>query len=207
MVQIQAQTGPQILADGSVAMAMRAERSGGLVVQDAHGRLAEAAQRGNLFSAHAIVTAMVINSTAAGTGGPLIWNGSSNKVVSVLAVGAVITTASAVAGTVSVGTGTGQVLAPTTTTAIDSTGNCYTGGPSSQATAYRIGTVTNVVSRQIPFIQISTATTALPDTTINWMWLDGAVLAPPTTYVTLTASATLTSAVINSFIIWEELPL
>lgn len=207
MVQIQAQTGPQILTDGSVPAVMRAERSGGLVVQDVHGRLAEAAQRGNLFSAHAIVTAMVINSTAAGTGGPLIWNGSTNKVVSVLAAGAVITTASTVAGSVSLGTGTGQVIAPTATTAIDSTGNMLTGGPASQATAYRIGTVTNVVSRQIPFMQVSTAATSLPDTTINWVWFDGAVLAPPTTYVTITASATLTTSVINSFIIWEELPL
>ena len=206
MVQIQAQTGPQILADGTVSSAIRAERSGGLVVQDAHGRLAEAAMRGNLFSAHAIVTSMAAFGTAAGTGGPLIWNGSTNRVVSVLAAGAVLTTATT-AGAIMLGTGTGQTLAPTSTTAIDSTGNMLTGGPASQATAYRIGTVTNAVSRLIPFIQVSSATTALPSTTINWMWFDGCILAPPTTYVTLCATPVLTTNVFSTFIIWEELPL
>ena len=208
MVQIQGQTGPQVLADGAVSTAIRTERSGGLVVQDAHGRLAEAAQRGNLFSAHAINTAMVIFSTAAGTGGPLIWNGSNNKVVSVLAAGfGIATTASGVAGAVGLATGIGQLTAPGTTTAIDSVGNMLVGGPNPQATAYRIGTTTNAANRFIPFVQVSTGAVSIPDTTINWMWFDGAVLAPPYTFVTLAASATLTSAVSNSFIIWEELPL
>jgi hypothetical protein len=197
-----------MLADGATSTAIRTERSGGLVVQDAHGRLAEAAQRGNLFSAHAINTAMVIYTTAAGTGGPLIWNGSNNKVVSVLAAGfGIATTASGVAGAVGIATGIGQLSAPSSTTAIDSSGNMYVGGAVSQATPYRVGTTTNAASRFIPFVQVSTGAVSIADTTINWFWFDGAVLAPPNTFVTLAASATLTSAVSNSFIIWEELPL
>jgi hypothetical protein len=61
-----------------------------------HGRFYEQASRGNIYTAHAIVTA-VIYTTAAGTGGPLLWNGSTTALASILAVGWGISTVTTVA--------------------------------------------------------------------------------------------------------------
>src|SRR4029077_3368446 len=103
------------------------------------------ARRGLLFCATANVTSPVIYSTAAGTGGPLIWNntgqaaGGSNRVLVVLlALGVGITTASAVAGALGI-TG-GASTAPGSTTAIDGLQNLNLGNPiAAQCNAYRKG--------------------------------------------------------------------
>src|SRR5271157_1057567 len=48
------------------------------IVSELHGKCYEQAYRGNLYWAKAIVTAPVIFSTAAGTGGPILYNTSTN---------------------------------------------------------------------------------------------------------------------------------
>lgn len=204
MVAIQGTTGPQILTDGAPNN-VRTERSGGMVVQDAHGSLTEPAMRGNIFSARASVTAMVIYTTAAGTGGPFIWNGSTNKVVSVLKVGWTVTTASTVVGMVGVATGTGMTVAPTNT-AVGDTGNCYTGGPASAATAYSTATSTGT-PRFIPLGQVSTGAVSIVPANTTLFDFKGSLVVPPNCWVSLAASATLTTCVLQTFIMWEELPL
>ena len=54
----------------------RASRTFEQVVSQVHGQYYEQAKRGNIFFGQATVTAPVIFSTEAGTGGPLLWNGS-----------------------------------------------------------------------------------------------------------------------------------
>jgi hypothetical protein len=204
MVAIQGTTGPQILTDGAPNN-IRTERAGGMVVQDAHGSLAEPAMRGNIFSARASITGMVIYTTAAGTGGPFIWNGSTNKVVSVLKVGWSVTTAATATGMVGVATGTGMTVAPTNTAVAD-TGNCYTGGPASNATAYSTATSTGT-PRFIPLGQLSTAAVSLVPANTTLFDFKGSLIIPPNCWVSLAASATLTTSVLQTFIMWEELPL
>jgi hypothetical protein len=204
MVQIQGTAGPQILTDGTPNN-IRTERTGGMVTQDVHGPLTETGMRGNLFSANAVVTAMVIYTTAAGTGGPFIWNSSGNQVVSVLKVGWLETTAATATGMIGVATGTGMTTAPTNS-AIATTGNLYTSGPPSTVNVYSTATSTGT-PRFIPLAQVSTAAVStVPSNTVSFDFKGGLII-PPNCWVSLASSATLTTAVHQTFIIWEELPL
>jgi hypothetical protein len=126
--------GPAFVCDGN---------QGQQIVNDLHGRYYEQTLRGNLFTAHAIVTAPVIYTTAAGTGGPLLWNGSSTVRAAILAVGWGISTVTTVAAVIGLTGNNGQTAAPGSTTAVDSVKNCYMGAAAPACTAYRVGTPTN----------------------------------------------------------------
>src|SRR4051812_41085952 len=92
------QVGPQQYADNATpGVGIRQGRQGQQIVNDLHGRYFEQTSRGNVYTAHAIVTAPVIYTTAAGTGGPLLWNGSTTMVAAILAVGWGISTVTTVA--------------------------------------------------------------------------------------------------------------
>jgi len=156
--------------------------------------------------ATAIVTAPVVFTTAAGTGGPLIWNGSTNKLVSVLKVGYGVTTVSTVAAALGLTGNTGQTSAPTSTTAIDSRANLYLGGPASAATPYRVGTPTNAGGFFIPFGALHTGALTVDNTGMYWVDIAGAITAPPNSWVSVAASATATTTVVQVTMIWEELP-
>lgn len=201
---LEGRVGPQTLADGATRE-LRLGRTGAGVVTDAHGRYYEAAARGRLFMAHAIVTAPVIWSTAAGTGGPLVWNGSTTHNVNILAMSAVITTASGVAGALGLTGNTGQVSAPGTTTAIDSRANLLIGGAASGATPYRVGTVTNAGGFFLPVIPIGTnaVTAQIP----TWVDLGGILTIPPNCWASVAGSATLTSLVAQIGLLYEEIPV
>ena len=195
--------GIQVNSDGAQIVA-RSDRTGASVVTDAHGPLYEAALRGNLFMAHAIVTAPVIYTTAAGTGGPLIWNGSTNRNVSILAIGWGVTTVTTVAAALGITGNTGQTSAPTSTTAIDSSRNLFLGGSASAATAYRVGTVTNAGNFLIPLGDLHTGALTTEPGSFHWILTGGFPVVPPNTWVSLAASATATTTVIQAGIIWEE---
>src|SRR5689334_17911176 len=129
--------GPGFAADGAED-SVRLTKSLAQAVADAHGRYYEASSRGRLYHAHAIVTAPVIYTTAAGTGGPLLWNPpTSTKLVVPVAVGFGVTTVTTVAAALGLTGNTGQTSAPASTTAIDSQTNCFLGGDLGTAKAYR----------------------------------------------------------------------
>lgn len=197
--------GQQNNADGVEFSLARGGRTGGQVVHDAHGRYYEASRLGNLFVAHAIVTAPVIYSTAAATGGPLIWNGGM-KLVNILGVGHAVTTASAVVGALGLTGGTGQTAAPTSTTAIDGRSNLLLGGSPSGATPYRIGTVAVPGAFLIPFASIGTDATTLARP-MTWTDLGGILSVPPGAWCSVAASATLTSFVAQIAVVYEEVPV
>jgi hypothetical protein len=160
-----------------------------------------------LFMATAIVTAPVIFSTAAGTGGPLLWNGSSTVNARIIKVGFAVTTASTVAGALGFTGNTGQTSAPSSTTAIDSTANLFIGGPKSACTPYRVGTVTNAGNFLLPFAQITTGALTVTESTFNWIDLQRAITVPPGAWCSPAGSATLSTAVLQIGIIWEEISL
>ncbi len=161
---------------------------------------------GKVYSAYATVTAPVIFSTAAGTGGPFLWNKPSSGVdAHILAVGLSVSVASGVAGAIGL-TGAGGMAITPTNTAIDATGNCYVGGGASQmGGVYRVATAANPGSVFLPLFNVgTTATTAMFGSTL--IDVGGAMVVPPGCFGAVAASATLTSFAAGITLFWAELP-
>lgn len=198
--------GPQTFSDGGIPDKVRAARDGSAVVSQAQARYYEWANRGNLYTAHAIVTAPVIYTTAAGTGGPLLWNGSTTHKAVILAVGfgtAVVTTVAASLGLTG---NTGQTAAPASTTAIDSVKNCYLGGAAPAATAYRVGTPDAAGNFFHPFGQVHTGALTVDTTGMFWVDIGGAFVVPQYGWISVAASATASTLVANFTLLWAEVP-
>ncbi len=165
--------------------------------------------RGNVFSAYAIVTAPVIWSTAAQTGGPLLYNAvpASGKGVTayLLAMSAAQTTATAVEA--ALGIATGVSTAPTTTQAITSSGNVRlnAGAPTPICAVYNYGTVSAAATNFIPIMSAAVTLTAQPLSSIITD-LGGAIEVSPGYFASVAAGATLTTGVYQIGLIWLELP-
>ena len=180
-----------------------------LIVSELNGKYYEAAYRGNVYWAKAIVTAPVIFSTAAGTGGPLLWNSSTayNLVLLKMTVG--ITTVSTVAGSLGIATGLSTI--PGTLTAIDSLFNAKNPGVLLTATANaqvsRVGTPTAAATNFIPCFSINTgALTVAAGLQLSYEF-DGSIIVPPGSFVSPAGSATLTTLVANIGLCWMEVPV
>ena len=173
---------------------------------DTLGRYSDLVCRGVVFAAYATMTAPVIYSTAAGTGGPLLYNPStSGKKLHLLAVSCNMSVASIVVS--SLGIGTGASTAPSTTTAIDLSANILgpTDGNASVMNVYRLGTVSAACTAYIPIYEFHATlpTTVLPAT--NWVDVGGLFVATPGRFVTIAAGATLTTLQVQVGAIWAEL--
>lgn len=182
-------------------------RLGDTIVSELMGRYYEQAYRQKLFLATAIVTAPVIFSTAAGTGGPLIWNGSQTSNVVLLAAGMSTSVVTTVAGGIGITGNTGQTAAPSATTAIDSRANCFIGGAASAATPYRVGTVSTAGAFFFPLAQFHTGALTVDTTGMTWQDLGGCIICPPNSWVSLAGSATLSTLVANLGLIYTEVPV
>lgn len=203
------QVGEQNYLDGSQpSLGNRYGRQGDQITSQLHGRYYEQANSQRLFTAHAIVTAPVIYTTAAGTGGPLLWNGSTTHKAVILAVGWGLAVVSTVAASIGLTGGTGQTAAPSSTTAVDSVKNCYLGGAAPAVSAYRVGTVATAGSFFHPFGAVWTgALTTSPASMMNWVDVGGMFVVPPNGWISVAASATATTLVANFAILWEEVPI
>lgn len=199
--------GPQFAADGSV-IGSRAGRLGDQIVSELNGKYYEQASRGRLFHAFAIVTAPVIFSTAAGTGGPLLWNPPNSGVnLSVLAITTNVTVVTTVAAALGLTGNSGQTSAPTSTTVIDQRSNAYIGGAASVSTPYRIGTPTNAGGFFLPLTGLHTGALTVDTTTVAFIDVGGAIIAPPGTWVSIAASATATTTVAQLGMLYSEVPI
>lgn len=192
---------------GSPVQGYAQDRQGAVMVSELNGRYYNLAAAGNLFMAQAIVTAPVIFSTAAGTGGPLLWNGTTNKNAVILAVSCGITVVTTVAAALGLTWNSGQTSAPTTTTAIDGTSNMLVGGPASGCTAFRIGTVTNAGKALLPFADLHTGALTVDNLGTCWVDIGGAVVVPPNCWCSIAASATASTTVGTFGMVWAELPV
>jgi hypothetical protein len=211
MAQNQVTTGPVRFSDGTTGAVARGGRDGEQMMSQMNARYYEQAYRGRLFTACAIgIAANVIYSTAAGTGGPLIWNppGSGVNVV-LLKVGFNVTTASTVVGTAGVTGNTGQILVPGSVTAIDGpVKNTLVGGVASAVNVYRIGTPTNAGGFIMPLFAVNTQAITVPQGGMQFVDLEGAVICPPSAWISCSSgSATLTTAVSTCGAIWAEVPV
>lgn len=180
---------------------------GELVQSELLGRYSNLVKAGLVYVAHAVVTTPVIFSTAAGTGGPLLWNRPNSGIdAHLLAMGFSTSIVTTVAGGIGIAGASGQTSAPGTTTAIDSTGNCLIGGPASACTTYRIGTVTNPAAQFMPVAQFHTGALTVDTTGLTWIPLDGIFIVPSGSWASPAGSATLSTLVINIGLIWAEIP-
>jgi hypothetical protein len=200
--------GPQNYADNSTPGAgIRQGNQGQQIVNDLHGRYYEQTLRGNLFTAHAIVTAPVIYTTAAGTGGPLLWNGSSTVRAAILAVGWGISTVTTVAAVIGLTGNNGQTAAPGSTTAVDSVKNCYMGAAAPACTAYRVGTPTSAGNFFHPLGHLHTGALTVDTDGMHWVDIGGMFILPPGGWISFAASATASTTVGNFGMVWEEVPI
>lgn len=164
---------------------------------------------GKVYAAYALVTAPVIFSTAAGTGGPLIWNRPNSGVDAHIIAASFggLTTAATAAGAVGLTGNGGQVVAPTTTTAIDGFQNMLVGGPTSQmGGVFRIGTVTNAGVGIFPVIAVGTGAITAVEIEMSFVELKGGFIIPPGSWGSLAGNATLTAGVMALGLLWAELP-
>lgn len=201
------QVGPQAYVDNVIPGAgLRMGRAGDLIISELHGRFFEQSSRGNLYMAQAIVTAPVIYSTAAGTGGPLLWNGSSTVKASILAIGWGVSTVSTVGAAIGLTGNSGQTSAPASTTAIDGVKNCLIGGGAPACTAYRIGTPTSAGGFLMPFGDLNTGALTTTPGGFHWVEIGGLFTVPQYGWVSVAASATASTTVMTVGLIWEEIP-
>lgn len=194
-------------SDGDLADALGGKQ-GEQILSELHGRYYIQGYRGNLFIAHAIVTAPVIYSTAAGTGGPFVWNPPSSGInVELLAAGFGTTVVTTVAAALGITGASGQVAVPTATTAIDSSTNCKLGGAASRSTAYRVATPVNAGTFFFPFAQVHTGALTADTTGIQWVDLGGFLIVPPGSWASIAASATATTLVAQIGLLFGEVPV
>jgi hypothetical protein len=165
------------------------------------------AREGKVFCAQAIVTAPVIFSTAAGTGGPLLWNGTTDRNAVLLGVSCAVTTVTTVAAALGITGNKGQIAAPSATTTIDSVANLRIGGNAPLCSTFRIGTVTNAGNFFLPLIQLATGALTVDNTEIGFIDLGGCIVVPPNSWAAVSASATATTTVAQLGLIWAEIPL
>lgn len=199
--------GPRTYTDNTLPPdGVRLGIHGQTIVNDLHGRYYEQSSRGNLYTAHAIVTAPVIYTTAAGTGGPLLWNGSSTHKASILAVGWGQSTVTTVAAVIGLTGGTGQTTAPGSTTAVDSVKNCFLGGSAPACTAYRIGTPSAAGNFFHPLGDVKTGALTTEPGSMNWVDIGGLFTVPQYGWISFAASATASTLVANFVLVWEEIP-
>src|SRR6266436_330774 len=188
---------------------------GNLSVGTAGTSYYEVARAGQVFAARAIVTAPVIFSTAAGTGGPLLWNntgvasGVSTKAVNavILAVTCALTVVTTVAAALGITGNSGQTTAPSATTPIDTVGNLLIGGPAPLCNTFRVGTPTNAGGFFLPLLALSTGALTVDNDLVGLIHLDGAIVVPPGSWASLAASATATTTVARLGLVWAELPV
>lgn len=179
-----------------------------LFVSEYHGRLYELSYRKKIFMAHAIVTAPVIYTTAAGTGGPLIWNGSTTVNAVLLKVGFGVSTVSTVAAALGITGNSGQTAAPTSTTAIDSSKSLFVGSnQASLCSVYRVGTPSSAGNFFFPFADLHTGALTTNVGAMNWVDLEGGIIVPPNSWASVAASATATTTVASIGLIWAEIPV
>ena len=206
-MNLEGQGGQQFVAEGAHNN-LRLGRLGALVTTELHGRYFEQARYGNVFIAQAIVTAPVIYTTAAGTGGPLLWNPPTSGVnCALLAASVGVTVVTTVAAALGITGNSGQTSAPTSTTAIDGKTNAIIGNTTSRATAFRVGTVANAGNFLLPFAALHTGALTVDNTSVAFVDLGGLIIVPPGSWASIAASATATTTVATLGLVWEEVTI
>jgi hypothetical protein len=162
------------------------------------------AYRAQAFCAYATITAPVIYSTAAGTGGPLLWNGTTNRNAIILGVSCALSVVSTVAAALGLTGNSGQTAAPTATTPITSAACLRIGNSGPQCQTYSVGTVTNAGNFFLPLIGLGTGALTVDEQLLGFIDLAGMIVVPPNCWVSIAASATALTTVASIGLVWAE---
>jgi hypothetical protein len=179
-------------------------------------------RKGQVYMAQAIITAPVGYGTAAGTGGPFLWNGSGGTTAAPAAqVDAVIlglsfgVTVAETTTNIAIGLtgGANQTVVPTGLTAIDGitktriAGSVIAAtGAGNQCSVYRVATPAAAGTWFFPIATLSTtAVTSMPHEP-NYVDLAGMFIVPPGSWISVAGSVTGTAAVIQIGLVWAEVP-
>ena len=162
------------------------------------------ARFGRVFCARAIVTAPVIYSTAAGTGGPLLWNNTTNLNAVILAVTVGVTVVTTVAAAIGLTGGSGQTVAPLATTAIDTSACLRIGEQGPLMNVYRVGTPNAAGTFFLPLFSVHTGALTVDTGQPGLYDVGGMVVVPPGSWVSVAASATASTLQANIGLIWAE---
>lgn len=192
-------------ADGTVQPA-RADREGSTIVSDAHGRYAEAARRGNLFSAANVAAQAVSVALTTTYTGLCISNPIGNiKNLSILGCNYALSVAPAAIAPLFLIAGYSATTNVTHTTPLASPGiqNALIGtGAPATAKADSAATIVNP-TYLIPLGSGFTAA-ALYATTPSWIDLGGQFVLPPGAWIAVGALTAVTG--FGGFT-WEEIPI
>ena len=200
--------GVPALASGAKNAGLMFDRQNAALVSELNAKYGALSISGRLFFAQAIVAAPVIFTTAAGTGGPLLWNPPGSGVNAQLIAASIgVTVVTTVAAALGITGGTGQNVVPTTTTAIDGSGNCFFGGAAAKVSSFRIGTVGVAGTFLIPFGKLSTGALTVDNTGIALVDLGGLFTFGPGGWASVSVSATATTTAATIGLLWVELPI
>lgn len=179
-----------------------------LLVSELMAKYSTLAKLGVLQVAYATLTAPTIFSTAAATGGPLIWNKPNSTVdAHILAAGFSTSVVTTVAGGLGLTGNAGQAVAPLAVTAIDAIGNPFVGGGlTKMGGVYRVGTPLQPGNIFLPFAQVHTGALTVDTTALTWVDLGGCFIIPPGSWGSVAGSATLTTLQVQMALLWAELP-
>ena len=198
---------PSAKLSGGNAAGVPSGNTGELLVSQLAGKYSHLVKAGKVHSSASITTAMVIYSTAAGTGGPLIWNPPGSGIdVHILSASVLTRVVTTVAGGIGFTGAGGQSVAPTTTTAADAAGNVLIGGAASAASAFRLGTPANAGTVFIPLFGAVTGALTVQHTYVATVDIDGAIIIPPGAWGALAGNATLSTLQVTTGLVWAELP-
>lgn len=201
----QIQVGPQGGNDGALN-ATYGGPSGEIIMDSLHGRYYEQALRGNVFVAHSAATAPAAYTSVAGLGGPLIWNSSPTTMVVILAVSITMSVASTVAGSLGLTGGIGQLAPPGSTTAITSQSCGLISRSNPKSSIFKIGTIT-ASKFFLPLYSVELGATTTFPALSGWIDVNGAVICPPFSWVSIAANVVLTTGQFAIGIVYEEVPI
>jgi hypothetical protein len=225
-VEIQGQVGPQVLADG-VPATFRMEKSGGQVIQQAHGRLYEANYRGALYSGGMALTAINNVTFTSGTLGATctpvlgVWNPANSPVNLVILQGVLGLTITALQATGAApfvwATATGQAAISTGAQPLNRKTLTAQGAAGRDVTNVALtGLVGNLVVRGgsalgggsgegAAFLATAAGMQTPQYPTVEQ--LDGAIIVPPGGVLALLATTTPVAHSAASMLLWEEVPV
>lgn len=198
--------GQTVAADGTSPYG-RATRTFEQAMSQVHGRYYEQAKRGNIFAAKAIVAAPVIYTTEVGTGGPYLYNTSSTHEAVLLAIGWGVTTETSVEASFGLTGGYNESGVPTATTAIDDVFCLRVDSSTPRMSTFRVATTLGTNRWYMPLGQMGGVATAARQADIHWIDLGGMIVVPLNSFVSVSASATLTAMAADVIMVWEEVPI
>ncbi len=209
-VPISGQVGEQVIAKGVSTQPIRQGGLGDVIVSELQGRYYEQSRNGRIYIAQAISTTPIVYTNVIGGSQPILWNGSSDINASLLFVTYSLTAETTTTGSaLGIIGNTGQVSAPSSTTAIDGMRCLYLGGPQPRCTAYQKGTVVNAPTSIMPIGSLHSGGIATDNASVTFtVDLGGAFIAPPNSWIGFGVTVVpTTSSVATITFVWAEIPI